>query len=185
MYVDVGSSTTATTLVAATGAGTTNRQWRIKVTQIECSSLSNPPAGCVQYYTGLSGTATSYNFAGSIFLGSQNYATCVRAEAGSCGIRWTEISGTIDGFNVDGDIAPATESETTVCTQAYLMFPNIDISGATGQVCGSIFNPIGDQTTNSAFTQTATPFSFYTRSKAAATTSSGTGYSLNWNQVQC
>ena len=44
-----------------------------QVTQIECSSVSRPPSGCAQYFTGVSGTFQSYNFDGGFHLNYQDY----------------------------------------------------------------------------------------------------------------
>ena len=41
---------------------TQSRQWRVKVTQIPCGTPSTPPQFCLQYFTGVSGTISSYNF---------------------------------------------------------------------------------------------------------------------------
>ena len=38
------------------------RQWNIKVTQFECGNEMGGPCGCLQYFTGQSGTIASFNF---------------------------------------------------------------------------------------------------------------------------
>merc|ERR1711892_573192 len=63
LYVDVntiGGAMAATVninTVAITGA----RMWKILVRQIECNDVNLPPAGCLQYHTGLAGQITSFN----------------------------------------------------------------------------------------------------------------------------
>jgi len=39
-----------------------SRAFNIRVTQIECSSKILPPFGCLQYFTGLTGRITTFNF---------------------------------------------------------------------------------------------------------------------------
>ena len=66
VYVDVGMDTGATAKLDFTfGTSTTvSRTWEVKVTQIECSSVSRPyDSGCLQYHTGTTGRFTSFNFA--------------------------------------------------------------------------------------------------------------------------
>ena len=38
------------------------RQWNIKVTQFECGNEMGGPCGCLQYFTGQSGSIASFNF---------------------------------------------------------------------------------------------------------------------------
>ncbi len=46
------------------------------------------PSGCLQYYTDVSGTIESFNFAdpSSPYPISLNYAICIKKSAGFCGI---------------------------------------------------------------------------------------------------
>jgi hypothetical protein len=44
--------------------------------------LDRAPADCRQYFTGVSGTFKSYNFAGGAFLSAQQYTNCFRQELG-------------------------------------------------------------------------------------------------------
>lgn len=172
-------SQTPTTITVATGTGTaTNRSYRIKVSQIECSNLSRPPAGCTQYFTGTTGTVESFNF-GNTMQGGLFYTTCVRQEAGYCSIGWS-ASTNPDGFQVTSGIAT---SETTQCEAAYLNFPTGGGTTASSLVCGSIFNALDGQTSDGSIFQTTAPFQFVTRSITG--TAIGTGYKLNYAQQGC
>jgi len=69
-------------------AAQANRNWDIKITQIECTSEILPPPGCTKYFWG-AGLAhlESYNFragAGSTHLASQHERFCIRRERGNC-----------------------------------------------------------------------------------------------------
>lgn len=95
MYIDAGNANVlAATLTFATVTGSTT-MWRVKVSQIECSSSSRAPNGCLQYFTGQRNTVTSYNFDGTAAcvtgcqLANQDYNNCFRTEAGMCGINYT------------------------------------------------------------------------------------------------
>ena len=75
IYIDAGAYTTSSATFALTMTGSTARSWKIKVSwfasyanfdcivlfgvqvsQIECSSLTKPPGGCMQFHTGSTGT---------------------------------------------------------------------------------------------------------------------------------
>ena len=66
---NIGSASTATTSA-----------FTIKVTQIECSSRTRAPDGCLQYFTGTTGTIETFNYnsLGGVLLTNQDYAACVR-----------------------------------------------------------------------------------------------------------
>jgi len=68
-----------------------NRNWDIKITQIECTSELLPPPGCTKYYWSGVGAGnvvlTNYNFgagAAAFHLGNQHERFCVRRERGNC-----------------------------------------------------------------------------------------------------
>merc|ERR1712226_718920 len=63
MYVDAGLSTSnPITLTVVTSGASFSRSFSIKVTQIECNSLSKASDGCLQYHTGVSGQIQSFNY---------------------------------------------------------------------------------------------------------------------------
>ena len=65
MYVDAGNANTGNIVLSFLLTGTAfERRWRIKTTQIPCNTLSTPPTGCTQYFTGLSNIVKTYNFDG-------------------------------------------------------------------------------------------------------------------------
>ena len=69
MTANIGTGTTATTSA-----------FTIKVTQIECSSKTKAPDGCLQYFTGTTGTIETFNFnaAAGTLLTNQDYSACIR-----------------------------------------------------------------------------------------------------------
>ena len=81
------------------------------------------PEGCLQYYTGLTGTISSFNYAGGMHLAEQNYQVCVRTELGMCEIRWA-IADT-DSFQLDGTVGhPAANSLGDDCSRDYVFTLN-------------------------------------------------------------
>ena len=78
VYVENARSTAAVTMAISQSTG---GNWNIKVTHIECTSHSRAPADCNAYYTGLSGSMTSYNWP-NVQLKSTTTTHCIRPEAG-------------------------------------------------------------------------------------------------------
>ena len=70
--------------------------FNIQVSQIECDVSWKPRSGCSQWFTGVTGTLQSYNFAGGHHLANQDYSICIRAEVGYCSIEYTA-----DTFRLD------------------------------------------------------------------------------------
>ena len=69
MFVDTSSQCNDLTVVVSSSVTTTNREWSIKVTQIECSNALLPPTGCLQYYTGTTGFMYNFGWQGSTVNG--------------------------------------------------------------------------------------------------------------------
>lgn len=103
IYLETARKTTDQILTFTIGATTTVATWRIKVAQIECYSTSKAPTDCYQYLTGVSGTLTSFNYP-TAALELIRYTSCVRREAGYCGILWAQSQYT----SGDGSIATVT-----------------------------------------------------------------------------
>ena len=104
MYVETGRQTSGQALKFTTVTASTVAQWRIKVSQIECHSISKAPNDCLQYYTGVSGSITSFNYP-TILLEDMIYTICIRQEHGYCAIDYSQSSSTSpDPFHLS-DIA--------------------------------------------------------------------------------
>ena len=72
------------------------RNWDIKISQYQCNDyeyLGGPP-DCLQYHTGATGNIKSFNFGTTTgtHLTNQNYAICIRREAGNCRICYEPIT---------------------------------------------------------------------------------------------
>ena len=78
VYFENARSTTTSTVAFTIVTGGT---WKIKITQIECSSYSRAYPDCDQYVTGATGTISSYNWA-NVQLRAKDYQHCIRREEG-------------------------------------------------------------------------------------------------------
>ena len=59
------------------------------------------PDGCTQYFTGTSGTFSSYNFGGGIFLDGMSYSNCIRQEYGdNLNTEMSKFSTALDSRNL-------------------------------------------------------------------------------------
>lgn len=96
--------------------------WNIHVMQIPCTATWKPPSGCTQYFTGTTGTVSSYNYQGGVHLASQQYTNCIRAEQGYCTVGY--VADTTTAFLMN-TISPgtATGSVGDACTDDYVVIP--------------------------------------------------------------
>jgi len=147
IYVEMGQGSTATAAVAFTFSGTsTVRTWEIKATQIPCGASYRPPDGCLQYHTTLSGRFQTFNFlettaASQVHLAAQNYAICVRQEAGYCCIEYSLCSDDSSWSLANSDVDGALQDE--LCTEDYVGIDGVTdtcttFAGQTtfGRMCG-------------------------------------------------
>jgi len=151
IYVDVGLDSGATAkldFTFSTTVTTISRSWEIKVTQIECSSISKPyDSGCLQYFTGTTGRLTSFNFDQSsttlfAHLPSQNQNICIRQEAGFCCVQYNVCSDTNSWAFHNAD--PAVSAIGTECTVDYVEILGIAYTCESTQLntrlCGPVFH---------------------------------------------
>jgi len=146
IYVEMGqgSTDTATLAFAFTGSSTA-RTWEIKATQIPCGASYRPPDGCLQYHTTLSGRFQTFNFAetttaSQVHLLAQNYAICIRQEAGYCCIEYSLCSDDAS-WSIANSGAGALQDD--MCTEDYVGIDGVSDTCTTfagqytvGRMCG-------------------------------------------------
>jgi hypothetical protein len=175
-------------------AGNT-RQWDIKVTQYACGDQDGGPPGCLQYFSGTSGTLSSYNFptssstvgSSTTHLSSQCYTICFRQNQGYCSVCFTTAITTTNpspanmqtSFGLSNPTAntaattiTSNSAIDTSCISDYLIIPqattlNSANNAAVQRICGRIFDANGGSTTtgNSVCTS-AMPFQIQFKSDA-------------------
>lgn len=92
MYIDAGvGDSNPIMLTLITSGAPFPRMWRIRVSQIECTSINKADTGCLQFYTGVYGQLKSFNFDVNVGsqLSNQDYSICIRAERNFCSIQYT------------------------------------------------------------------------------------------------
>lgn len=91
MYIDAGiGQTNPVTLTFVTSGTSFPRSWKVRVSQIRCSTIYRAEEGCLQYFTGVSGQIKSFNYDPStgLQLSNQDYSICIRMERNFCGIQY-------------------------------------------------------------------------------------------------
>ena len=82
-----------------------NNYWNILISQIPCGEPWAPPPGCLQFFTGVTGQISSYNFQGGLHLANQLYTACIRQELNHCSINYaaTDADFQVRGEGAGGD----------------------------------------------------------------------------------
>merc|ERR1711988_685006 len=182
MYVDVNTAggAMAATININTDNTAGNRFWKILVQRIACNSPDLPPAGCLQYFTGLSGLITSFNGArmgnAHQMIQNQQYRVCIKRGAGMCSVRYREAdaAGAIDSFKL------GTTADSVVGATCAMEFITVQ---PVGKICGSVLAPITGQAKTGPVT--SNEFGLTVTAPSAVVTVAGSGFNLIYNQVAC
>jgi len=114
------------------------QSWNIQVMQIPCTAEWRPPEGCLQYFTGATGTIQSYNYAGKYHLASQKYSNCIRTEQGYCSIAYSAVI-TASDFSLSGT-GTTSLVQAQACNTDYVLIDNAGaIDASTGNIAGDRF----------------------------------------------
>jgi len=186
-----------------TWKSTTSREWKIHIMQIECSAEWKPPAGCTQYFTGITGTFSSYNYASSTHLANQNDRTCIRAEQGYCSISYAAVGTTgfeVGSYNPAGTFSAALATANVEgytgagCSNDYLTIPfggaTLGATTTVDKFCGAFLNAASPSTVNAPVFSSQQPYvvNFYTNGNeqdnaaAAGGEEKARGYEISYTQ---
>lgn len=120
IYLNVDTVEGPLELQMITGITPYSRDWMIKVSMIACDSAHKTPHGCLQYFTGASGSFRSFNFNQgdknrSGYLNSVDYAICLRRERDMCSVTYSVAPGT-EGSEIaadpNGNATPSASTTT-------------------------------------------------------------------------
>ena len=142
IYTPITDFPARLSVVLDTSVTSSTPSWRIKVLQYSCDSPVLAPEGCLQYFTGVSGTVSSFNFKTEDntnnaeypnHIADLNYNICLRRESGCCAVEWSTGSPYDQKglFSVSGDLTavpPNTipdnaDNGDTDCRKDYVMIP--------------------------------------------------------------
>jgi len=102
IYIPNSGLNDAATITITIGQGVFGRRWRIKTTRIECTNPSRAPEGCLQFFTGIGGQVTSFNFlegVNPIMIRNLLYSVCIRAEKGFCSLNVAQTRNARNGID--------------------------------------------------------------------------------------
>ncbi|XP_025263871.1 uncharacterized protein LOC105249054 [Camponotus floridanus] len=139
MYVDTGvGQTNPVILTFVTSGGSFPRSWKVRISQIQCSTIYRAEEGCLQYFTGVSGQIKSFNYdpTTGLQLSNQDYSICIRMERNFCGIQYIACTDDTQGMmpttaGAAGQIMRNNAFTLTGNTQ------NTQIVSMTGTSCSS------------------------------------------------
>jgi len=162
IYLDHGT-TTSSGITIATSTTTFARTWKILVRLLPADSPLIAPSGCRQFFTGETGTITSFNHvngaAVGTILGSTNYKACIRMEAGNNCVTYREArsTGTPDAFNLAVATAGAgAKVGAAACTTDVITIPGaLGVAGAQPRFCGANLSTVSGETTGSVVSSNA------------------------------
>jgi len=192
VFVDVapGNNAMAAVLNINTANAPGARTWQIRIRCIDCNDKVRRPtsSGCLQYFTGLSGTITSFNGAlmgnAQMMLINQNYAVCIKRGPGMCGVEFTEAleaGGAINSFALGGagaaagDVGGPTGVGTGTCPNQFVLIGGLEICG------GSLSEVEGETVAGPVRSST---FGLQVVSDTTAT-QANSGFSLRYRQLPC
>merc|ERR1712038_1206398 len=176
MYVDVNTAggAMAATININTDNNAGNRFWKILVQRIACNSPDLPPAGCLQFFTGLSGLITSFNG-----------ARMADAHQMIQNQQYREAAGQIDSFGLgaagaggnDGDFDGDSGVKANCNDNQFITVRPI------GKICGGVLSSVDGQAKTGPVT--SNEFGLTVTSADAVATQPGSGFNLIYNQVAC
>lgn len=148
-YLDLSPTSGDTATLTFTIGDSTSNQFKIKVTQLSCSDYQiSQWQQCFQYFTGVTGTIRSYNYAQPQLLAAQQFNHCIRQEEDHCCIQYSPVSpstfrmaggraDTAAGTPCIGADAALLCSDGLGCSTDFLLIPNSGGSGVVGANAGS------------------------------------------------
>ena len=115
--------------------------------------------GCFQYFTGLTGTLQSYNYAGLAQLQGHQYKNCIRAEEGFCCIQYDVVAFAVSATSC-ADATTNRCSGSSVCTTDYIIVPGTVSTGVVtyDRFCGVNLHPEGFPASNQPLVSCDQPF---------------------------
>merc|ERR1712109_441407 len=189
MYVDVNTAggAMAATININTDNTAANRFWKILVQRIACDSPDLPPAGCLQFFTGLSGMITSFNGArmgnAQQMIQNQQYRVCIKRGAGICSVRYREAAGQIDSFGLGGNAGADGDFDGDSGVKANCNDNQFITVQPIGKICGGVLSSVDGQAV--AGPVESNEFGLTVTSADAVATQPGSGFNLIYNQVAC
>lgn len=170
------------------GLDTTTRNYRIHAIQYDRLNEMGGPAGCLQFFTGMEGTVTTFGWATtttSTHLANQDYDVCIRRLADRCSICWSPtgiagaaiLRGAFGLSNGPSDDAAPLPGVGTDCaaiatvgaedSNDYVIIPNgqtaaaaaaAAVTAGSDKICGRFFSTNNAAAGDTTICSRVTPF---------------------------
>merc|ERR1712241_113121 len=155
MIVDTDGSGCVTAMFNY-GSATTARAYTIHVIQYSSSNEMGGPPGCLQFYTGTTGTVKTFNYvtateATSTHLQNQDYNVCVRALADMCSLCWLPSTVGTSATPTRGSFALSNGGSTSAANGAAA-----GVLSGSGAACADDYVIIPQGVTTAAIANAAT-----------------------------
>lgn len=149
------------TLTVITSGMAFNRLWRIRISQIECTSVSRADPGCLQYHSAVNGRIRSFNYDPSAGrqLSNQDYSVCIRTERNFCSIQYSACPDPVNNrsrsFTLSGNsntpvmsmVGGGSSSSPNACNNDWILIGCARVADKMSpngmcedRICGGIFN---------------------------------------------
>jgi hypothetical protein len=161
------------------GSDSATRSYDIKVLQYDRRNEMGGPQGCLQYFSGTSGTFTTFNYVdtsiSSSHLSNQDYDICIRRGADMCVVCYSPTTGATPasfGLSVSPDTAVQAGIQSN-CVTDYIFIPQANtaaiantatVTTSIDKFCGRFLALTSGATASATICSRTTPFrvSFYT-----------------------
>lgn len=201
LYLDSGRSSSTIATIAFTIVISGNNYWRVKTSQIPCWSASRAPPGCLQYFTGVRSTVTSFSWDGTSgttggFLKHQAYRVCFRPEKGMCGMMYTQTdseSSTVDTFELTASKTYSLATDEGCKANGYIEIISDDAQ-SEDRYCGAYLataSESGDEQTNGSkspgviYAAESNPWNFGVYAMSNTAQNKIAGFSIVAQQTPC
>ncbi|XP_023328971.1 uncharacterized protein LOC111701784 isoform X2 [Eurytemora carolleeae] len=169
------------------------RGWELLINYMECGQ-SVP--GCTQYFTGNSGTITSFNYYNTeatrrVHLSGLDYTICIRRETGSCCLRLNPTI-TPDGYDLNGVTCASDCNTAQTCRTDgtdHLLIPQANEDGkdptSYTRFCGTLTNVFSVATSQHPLVTCSVPFNLHFHSAMSGNSGNTRGFNLKYVQLPC
>ncbi|KAB0796698.1 hypothetical protein PPYR_10759 [Photinus pyralis] len=202
MYIDSGEGNTAPIILSVVTSGPSfMRTWKMRISQIPCTSRNRGEMGCLQYYNGVSGQIKSFNYdlATGLQLSNQDYSICIRAERNFCSIQYTACPDTVNNrsqsFTLAGISTNVVQAMTSTCQADFIIIPmaqNVGRPAGTTAItadrfCGGTLSTETNAMLSSTLRSNVKPFRiwFHTDNVESPTDIGNRGFCLDYVQQPC
>jgi len=192
IYIPNSGLNDAATITITIGQGVFGRRWRIKTSRIECTNPSRAPEGCLQFFTGIGGQVTSFNYldgVNPILISNLLYSVCIRAEKGFCSLNVAQTrnyANEADAATAADAVPDSFDLQSTAADNVAGVgtCPNEFVGIGGNKFCGDLLAATNTDVTPGVITLNSLPFQITVATDNGAR-QANSGFDLTYRQVPC